>query len=169
MTSPEIQSAREQVEQTRAELSSTLSELSARVSAPVTAVKQKLNVVNTVRENPWVALAVAVGAGVAVASTGADARAASAAADAARAAASKAKSAGQATLASAREAPARAKGGVGSAVDALATNLVLSFINGLRKPMAPPDAQLPLTALGVVRTATPAHEEARPAEPERSV
>ena len=91
---PEIAAARDDVQRARDQISDTIAELQDRVTAPVQAVKQRLDVGRVVREHPWAALAVAIGAGVLVASTGADERAAEIAAEQARQAARKAREAG---------------------------------------------------------------------------
>ena len=129
MSTPAIESARDDVRRSRAELSETLNELSARVSEPVDTVKRKVNVVAAVRENPWAALAVAIGAGAFVASSGADVRAASAAASAAESLAEKAAD-------TARQAPSRARTALVDTADAIAVRCALAIIGSLRESSA---------------------------------
>ena len=132
MTTPDIDSARDDVLRTRAQLADTISELTDRVTSPISAAKDKLNVMELVRNNPWPALAVAIGAGVAVAVTDSDKRAASAAAEAARAGLEHAKDAAQSAAEAARSAPSKSREALGAATDAIAAKLVMSFITKLR-------------------------------------
>jgi hypothetical protein len=71
---------------TRERMSETIAELDARLSSRVAAMKEKVDLVQLVREHPWPALAVALGVGVLLAGTGADAKAARATVRAAKAA-----------------------------------------------------------------------------------
>ena len=82
---PEIAAAREDVQRARDHIADTIAELEDRITAPVQAVKRRLDVGQMVREHPWAALAVAVSAGALVGGSGADRRAAAVAADTARA------------------------------------------------------------------------------------
>lgn len=169
-TEPELTAARNAVTRVRDRMSDTAAELEDRLMAPVDAVKQKLDVVQLVREHPWPSLAVAVGAGVAVAASGADRKAASAAADASRRAGKKtveasragarsvksaATGAAESTADSARHAPSRARGAIVGALDSLAARAVESLIEKLREP-----APLPVTpepsGLGYQARTTPA-------------
>lgn len=136
---PEIAAARDDVQRARDQLSDTIAELEARVTAPVQAVKQRLDVGRIVREHPWTALAAAVGAGVLVASTGADERAAGIAAEQARQAAAKAREAGAAGLRLASEAPSRSRQALGGVVDALGARLAISIVDALRETPARAD------------------------------
>lgn len=133
---PDIAAARDDVQRARDQISDTIAELEQRVTAPVQAVKQRLDVGRVVREHPWAALAVAVGAGVVVASTGADVRAAELAAEQARQAARKARDAGAAGLRVASEAPSRSRQALGGVVDALGAKLAISIVDALREPTA---------------------------------
>lgn len=135
---PEIAAARDDVQRARDQISDTIAELEERVTAPVQAVRQRLDVGGAVREHPWAALAVAVGAGVLVASTGADERAAGIAAEQARQAARKAREGGAAGLRLASEAPSRSRQALGGVVDALGARLAISIVEALREP--PPRA-----------------------------
>ena len=152
---PEIAAARDDVQRTREQLSDTIAELEARVTAPARAVKQRLDVGQMLREHPWAALAVAVGAGAIVARSGADERAAMLAVE-------KAREGGAAGLRLAREAPARSRGAVGAAVDALGAKLALSLVNALREPRVAPLTPEPQDGLGFVANDVPAHEPAAP-------
>ena len=136
---PEIAAARDDVQRARDQISDTIAELEERVTAPVQAVRQRLDVGRLVREHPWAALAVAVGAGVLVASTGADERAAELAAEQARQAAAKAKEAGAAGLRLASEAPSRGRQALGGVVDALGAKLAISIVDALRETSARAD------------------------------
>jgi len=136
---PEIAAARDDVQRARDQISDTIAELEERVTAPVQAVKQRLDVGRLVRENPWTALAIAVGAGVLVASTGADERAAELAAEQARQAAAKAREAGAAGLRLASETPSRSRQALGGVVDALGAKLAISIVDALREPPARAD------------------------------
>lgn len=168
-TEPEITAARNEVTRVRDRMSDTAAELEGRLTAPIGAVKEKLDVVQLVRDHPWPSLAVAIGAGVAVAASGADRRAASAVADASRSAARKTADAAKAgvrsvrsatsdaadsTAGTARHAPSRAHSAIVGALDSLAAKAALSLIEKLREP-----APLPVTpepsGLGYVRETTP--------------
>ena len=143
MTVPaDVATAREEVARTRAQISDTLEEIELRFTAPVNAVKARLDVVQLVRDHPWPALAVAIGAGVLVSASGADAKAASIAkakATDARAAAVRAARALPDTARGAARGTARA---AGSYVDGLAGTLLLALVRRLREP-APADATAP--------------------------
>ena len=135
MTAPtNVAAAREEVARTRAHISDTIDELETRITAPVNAVKARLDVVQLVRDHPWPALAAAIGAGVLVSASGADAKAASIAK-------AKAADAGAAAVRAARGLPDNARGAAqgaaraaGSYVDGLAGTLLLAFIRRLGEP-----------------------------------
>ena len=160
----------------RSRMSDTVAEIEARVTAPVDAVKERvgaakdrLDVVQLIRDHPWPALAVALGAGVAVAASGVDRTAASAAADASRTAAKKgaealksgarsvksaAADAADAGAEHARQAPSRAKGAIVGALDSLAAKVAVSLIERLREPSPLPVTPEP-TGMGYVESTTP--------------
>lgn len=144
MSQSEIESARNDVLRSRAQIAHTLSTLRERVTEPVDAVRQKLDVENAVHRHPWPALAIAMGAGAFVAASGADTRAASAAAGAARqgarGAGHLAEKAAESTTEAAREAPSRTREALVAAADAIATRLALAFIASLRESSGPPSA-----------------------------
>ena len=100
-----IAGARIDIAATRSQLTETVAELEQRLTARVDDVKQKVNVVDMVKRNPWPALAVAFVAGVALSATGSDRRAARAAARAAK------------------RTPETARRGAGSAVRAAASGV----------------------------------------------
>lgn len=176
-TPPEITATRDELARVRHRMSDTAAELGDRLMAPVETakeklgtVKEKLDVVQLVRDHPWPSLAVALGAGVAVAATGADRKAASAAADVSRTAArrtadaakagvrsvkSGASAAATSTADTARTAPSRARGAIVGALDSLAAKVAITLIEKLREP-----APLPVTpepsGLGYVAETTPA-------------
>lgn len=131
--SAEITTARTRVAATRAQLADTLGELESRVTAPVLTVRDKLDVVQTVRDNPWIALAAALGTGAAIAASGADRRAASAAVQTAKDVAAKGADV-------ARETPSRTHAAVTGALDAFAARLAVSLITRLREDHAPSSA-----------------------------
>ncbi|MEP6990157.1 MAG: hypothetical protein ABJA80_04435 [bacterium] len=133
MTSAEIESARSDVERSRVQVTETLAELEERVTAPVAAVRERLDVGALVQGHPWTSLAVAMSAGALVAATGADERVAVAAARAAH-------DASHATLDAARSAPSKTMGAVSAAADAIAVKLALAFIRSITaaEPGAPP-------------------------------
>jgi ElaB/YqjD/DUF883 family membrane-anchored ribosome-binding protein len=169
-TEPEIAAARNELTRVRDRMTDTAAELEERLTAPIDAVKEKLDVVQLVRDHPWPSLAVAIGAGVAIAATGADRKAASAAADASRSAARKTADAARAgvrsvksatsdaadsTADTARHAPSRARSAIVGALDSLAARAALALIERLREP-----APLPVTpepsGLGYLKETTPA-------------
>jgi ElaB/YqjD/DUF883 family membrane-anchored ribosome-binding protein len=65
-----------EIARTRERMSSTVAEIDARVSDRVEGAKDRLNIVQLVRDHPWPALAIALGTGVLLSATGADTRAA---------------------------------------------------------------------------------------------
>ena len=67
-----------EIERTRERMSGTVAEIDARISERVEAVKERFDVVQLIRDNPWPALASALGAGVLLSATGADTKAAGA-------------------------------------------------------------------------------------------
>jgi hypothetical protein len=150
---PEIAEARDDVQRARDQLSDTIAELEERITAPVHAVRRRLDVGQAVADHPWAALAVAVGAGALVATTGADRRVATLAAEQAR----------QGTAAGlrlAREAPSKTRGALSAAVDALGAKLATSLIDALREPRVAPLPAEPHAGLGFVDNDAPAHEPA---------
>ena len=164
-TSTDLTTAREDVQRSRAQISNTIAELEQRVTAPVAAVKERLDVGRLVRDHPWTALALATGAGVAIAATGTDVRVASAAAEKAReggeAALEFAREKGPIALEAAKTAPSRTHGAIAGALDALAAKLAVSLISALREskpdavtPDAPAAMPLPRPGLGMVDEST---------------
>jgi ElaB/YqjD/DUF883 family membrane-anchored ribosome-binding protein len=174
-TESQIAATREELAAVRSRMSDTVAEIEARVTAPVERVKERagaakdrLDVVQLIRDHPWPALAVALGAGVAVAASGADRKAASAAMDASRTAAQKgsealtsgahslksaAANAAGAGAEHARQAPSRAKGAIVGALDSLAAKVAVSLIERLREPAPLPVAPEP-TGMGYVESST---------------
>lgn len=73
-----------EIDASRERISDTVAELDARVSRRVDAVKERLDVVQLIRDHPWPALAVALSAGLTLGMSGADAKAARATAAAAK-------------------------------------------------------------------------------------
>ncbi|HET9010827.1 MAG TPA: hypothetical protein VFN38_03385 [Gemmatimonadaceae bacterium] len=135
---PEIAAARDDVQRARDHIADTIAELEERITAPVQAVKRRLDVGQMVREHPWAALAVAVSAGALVGGSGADQRAAAVAAEKARTGGAAALRAARQGAASAREAtkaaPSRSRVAVTAVVDALGAKLALSLVDALRAP-----------------------------------
>ena len=131
---PDIAAARDDVQRARTQISDTISEIEARVTAPVRAVTNRLDVGRVIQEHPWAAIATAVGVGALVAATGADRRAASVAADAARKGAEKAREGGAASVRLAQEAPSRSRLALGSVVDAIGARVAITIVNALREP-----------------------------------
>lgn len=131
---PDIAAARDDVQRARTQISDTISEIEARVTAPVRAVTNRLDVGRVIQEHPWAALATAVGVGALVAVTGTDRRAASVAADAARKGAEKAREGGAASVRLAQEAPSRSRLALGSVVDAIGAKVAITIVNALREP-----------------------------------
>jgi hypothetical protein len=131
MTSPDINAARDDIQRTRAQLADTLAELSDRVTSPINAAKEKLNVMELVRNHPWPAIAVAVGAGAFVAASGSDVRAASAAVKVGQSGLEGAGQLAQSAVDTARSVPSKSWDALGVATDALAARLVVSFVRRL--------------------------------------
>ena len=149
MTSPDIDAARDDIQRTRAQLADTISELTERVTSPITAAKEKLNVVELVRNNPWPALAVAMGTGAFIAASGSDVRAASAVVSAGQAGLEGASHLAQSAVESARSAPSRSREALSAAADALAVKLLMSFIDSLRDDARISEREVPLaTSVG---------------------
>ena len=132
MTSPDIEAARDDILRARAQLADTISQLSDRMTSPIAAAKEKLNLLELARNNPWSALAVAVGAGVLVATTGADRRAASAAVEAGQAGVESARRAAETAANAARIAPSKSREILGDAADAFAAKCLISLIASFR-------------------------------------
>ena len=151
----EITATREELMRVRDRMSDSTAQIEAHVSDRVDAVKERvgsvkdrLDVVQLVRDHPWPSLAVALGAGVAVAASGADRKAATALADASRGAAkasaeavkhgarsmkSAVADAAESGVVLARQAPSRARSAVVGALDSLAAKLAVSLIERLRE------------------------------------
>lgn len=172
-TEPEITAARDELARVRDRMTDTAAELEERLTAPIDAVKEKLDPTQLVRDHPWPSLAVALGAGVAVAASGADRKAATAAsdlsrtaakkvADAARSGARSVKSAtsdaAESSVDSARHAPSRARSAIVGALDALAAKVAVSLIQKLREPSPIPVTPMPgeQSGPGYVEETTPA-------------
>jgi hypothetical protein len=147
MTAPaDVTAAREEVVRTRAQISDTIEEIETRLTAPVKAVKNRLDVVQLVRDHPWPAIAAAIGAGVLVSASGADVKAA-------RLAKAKAADAGAAAVRAARGLPDNARGAAhgaaraaGSYVDGLAGTLLLALFRRLGEPASAPAPAAPTPA-----------------------
>ena len=133
MTSPDLDAARDDIQRTRAQLADTLSQLTHRVTTPINAAKEKLNVVQLVRDHPWPAIAVAMGTGAFVAASGSDVRAASAAVKAGQAGLEGAAHLAQSAADTARSAPSKSMVAAGVACDVIAAKLVTAFIRSLRE------------------------------------
>jgi len=153
-----IAAARDDVQRARDRIHDTVAELEERVATPVRAVKQRLDVGEMVQAHPWAALAVALGAGAVVAASGADERAATVVVQ-------KAKQGGAASVRTVRAAPAKSRGALSGAMDALGARLALAVIEGLRGPRVAPLPATPQSGLGFVVDAAPAHELAAAADP----
>jgi hypothetical protein len=168
---PEIAEAREDVQRARNNISTTVAELEERITAPVQAVKRRLDVGQVVQEHPWAALAVAVGTGALVAGSGADRRAAAATAAKARQGGAAALRATRQGATSARgaasSAPSRSRGVVVAAVDSLSAKLATTLFEALRTPRVAPLSPEPNAGLGFVANPAPpdesgVHESASP-------
>jgi hypothetical protein len=134
----EVAAARDEVARTRAHISDTIDEIETRLIAPVKAVRQRLDLMQLVRDHPWPALATAIGVGVVVSVSRADAKAATMAKE-------KAIDAGTAAARAARELPTTARGAAvsarraaGSYADGLASSLLLAVIDRFREPASTP-------------------------------
>jgi ElaB/YqjD/DUF883 family membrane-anchored ribosome-binding protein len=92
--------AKQEIAATRARMSGTITEIEQRVSGTFERAREKVDVIELVKQHPWPALAAAFVAGVALSATGADRRAAGV------------------TTRVARRAPETAKRGVGQAIEA---------------------------------------------------
>jgi ElaB/YqjD/DUF883 family membrane-anchored ribosome-binding protein len=155
---PDIAAARDDVQRARDQLSDTISEIEARVTAPVRAVKDRLDVGRVIRDHPWAALATAVGVGAAVAVSGADRRAASLAGDAARKGVEKVREGGVAGVRMAREAPSKTRGALSAMVDALGAKVAISVIDALRGSGSATTRDAQGSGLGFVDHDAPGHE-----------
>jgi hypothetical protein len=149
----EIAAARDDVQRARDRILDTVAELEERVTTPVRAARQRLDVGQMVQGHPWAALAVAVGAGAVVAASGADERAAAMAVQ-------KARQGGAATVRAARSAPSKSRGALSGAMDALGARLALALIDRLRGPRVAPLPPEPHTGLGFVDDPAPVYESA---------
>jgi hypothetical protein len=148
---PEISAARHDVHHTREQLSYTIDELEQRLTAPVRAVRERLDVGQAVQQHPWIAVAAALGAGALVATTGADRRAATVVAE-------KARQGGAAGVRAAREVPSRGREAIAGAVGALGAKLAMTLIEALREPRVPTPTPEPRDGLGFLDNPAPAHE-----------
>jgi ElaB/YqjD/DUF883 family membrane-anchored ribosome-binding protein len=164
-TSPDISAARDDVQRARTRISDTIAEIEARVTAPVRAVKQRLDVGQAIQDHPWAALTTAVAVGAIVAASQADRRAASLAADAARKGAEKAREGGVAGVRMAREAPSRSRSALAGMFDSLGASVALTVINALRRPSAAHASEPSRSGLGFVHHDAPAHESEQEARP----
>jgi hypothetical protein len=144
MTVPtDVAAAREEVAHTRTQISNTIDEIETRITAPVHAVKARLDVVQLVRDHPWPALAAAIGAGVLVSASGADAKAAAIAKAKAADASMAAVRVARGLPDNAREAARGATRAAGTYADGLAGTLLLALIRRLREPVPAPAPQAP--------------------------
>jgi ElaB/YqjD/DUF883 family membrane-anchored ribosome-binding protein len=164
-TSPDISAARDDVQRSRDQISETIAEIEARVTAPVRAVKQRLDVGRVIEDHPWAALSTAVAVGVAVAASQADRRAAALAADAARKGAEKAREGGAAGVRMAREAPSKSRNALAALVDGIGAKVAVSLIGALRESRTASAGQEPHTGLGFVHHDAPAHESEQEPRP----
>jgi hypothetical protein len=87
-----------EMDATRARMARDIDQLEARAAEKVSAVKQRLDVAQLVREHPWPALGAAVVLGAIVGGSGADEKAAAATVAGAKAAASASKNAAQSAM-----------------------------------------------------------------------
>ena len=164
-TSPDISAARDDVQRARSRISDTIAEIEARVTAPVRAVQQRLDVGRMIQEHPWAALTTAAALGAVVAASQADRRAASLAAQAARTGAEKARQGGVAGPRLAREAPSRSRTALASMVDAIGATVASTIIGALREPAASRATPETRSGLGFVQHDAPAHESAQEGRP----
>lgn len=169
---PDLSAARDDVQRSRAQISDTIAEIEARVTAPVRAVKQRLDVGRMVQEHPWAALSTAAAAGVIVAASQADRRAASLAAAAARKGAEtarqgaeKVRQGGVAGAQLAREAPSRSRIALTSMVDAIGAKVATTIIGALREAASPRSTPEPRSGLGFTHHDAPVHESEQESRP----
>jgi hypothetical protein len=148
---PEINAARHDVHHARENLSNTIHELEQRITAPVNAARERLDVPGAIQQHPWIALAAALGAGAAVAASGADRRAAAVAVE-------KARQGGAAGVRAAREAPSRGRQALNGAIGAIGARLATTLIEALREPRVPLPEPEPRDGLGYLENQAPAHE-----------
>lgn len=163
--SPDISAARDDVQRARDQISDTIAEIEARVTAPVRAVKQRLDVGRLIQEHPWAALTTAAAVGVIVAASEADKRAASLAADGARKAAEKARQGGVAGARLARGAPSKSRMALTAMIDGIGAKVAGTIIGALREPAGARPAPEPHSGLGFVHHDAPAHESEQEARP----
>jgi ElaB/YqjD/DUF883 family membrane-anchored ribosome-binding protein len=163
--SPDISAARDEVQRSRAQISETIAEIETRVTAPVRAVKGRLDVGRMIQDHPWAALTTAVAVGAAVAASNADRRAASLAADAARKGAEKAREGGVAGIRMAREAPSKSRSALSSMMDAIGAKVAVTIIDALREPAGSRPTPEPHSGLGFVHHDAPAHESEQESRP----
>jgi ElaB/YqjD/DUF883 family membrane-anchored ribosome-binding protein len=163
--SPDISAARDDVQRSRAQVSDTIAEIEARVTAPVRAVKERLDVGRMIQDHPWAALTTAIATGVIVAAAGADRRAASLAADAARKGAEKAREGSVAGARMAREAPSKSRSALSSMMDGIGAKVAVTVIDALREPAGTRPTPEPHSGLGFVHHDAPAHESEQEPRP----
>jgi ElaB/YqjD/DUF883 family membrane-anchored ribosome-binding protein len=164
-TPSDIAAARDDVQRTRDQISETIAEIEARVTAPVRAVKQRLDVGRAIQDHPWPALTTAMAVGALLAVTRADRRAASFAADAARKGAEKAREGGVASVRLAREAPSKSRSALAALVDGIGAKVAVTLIDALRESRTSSRNDEPRTGLGFVHHDAPAHESEQDAQP----
>ena len=163
--SPDIAMARDDVQRARSQISDTVAELEARVTAPVRAVTQRLDVGRVIQDHPWAALTTAAAVGAIVAASQADRRAASLAAEAGRKAAEKARQGGVASVRLAQEAPSRSRTALTAMVDAIGAKVATTIIGAVRERAGGGSASEPRTGLGFVHHDAPAHESEQEPRP----
>jgi hypothetical protein len=163
--SPDLSAARDDVQRSRDQISGTIAEIEARVTAPVRAVRRRLDVGGMIQDHPWAALTTAVTLGVVVAASQADRRAASLAAEAARKGAEKAREGGVAGVRLAREAPSKSRSALTSMMDAIGAKVAATVIGALREPAEGRTAPEPHSGLGFVHHDAPAHESEQESRP----
>jgi hypothetical protein len=164
-TPSDISAARDDVQRARGQISDTIAEIEARVTAPVRAVKQRLDVGRAIQDHPWPALTTAVAVGALLAVTRTDERAASLAVDAARKGAEKAREGGVAGVRLAREAPSRSRSAFAAMVDGIGAKVAVTLIDALRGSAASSRNQQPGSGLGFVHHDAPAHQSEQDAQP----
>jgi hypothetical protein len=163
--SPDISAARDDVQRARDQISDTIAEIETRVTAPVRAVKDRLDVGRLIQDHPWAALTTAVAVGAVVAASRADRRAAALASDAARKAAEKAREGSVAGARMARQAPSKSRSALGSMVDGIGARVAVTIIDALREPGGSRPTPEPHSGLGFVHHDAPAHESEQEPRP----
>lgn len=163
--SPDIAAARTDVQQARGQISETIAEIEARVTAPIRAAKQRLDVGRVIQDHPWAAFGTAAAIGAVAAVSQADRRAASLATDAARSGAEKAREGGVAGVRMAREAPSKSRRVLAALVDGIGAKVAATLIEALRESRTSAEAGAPRTGLGFTHHGAPVHESEQEPRP----